>query len=271
MELLLLLLLGFAAGMLSGLLGIGGGMIFTPVMFYLFNGQGVDDPVKWTIGTSLFCGFMSALSSAITQIHKYRLFMRDAIWLSAFGIFGTWLAQQIVNSGYYNKGPFAVLFSLVLFYTAYRFFANNQSSIEMKRALPRPNDLRIGDNALVGGISGLVSSLVGIGGGIVVVPFLTLLYNQHIRKVVVTSTFVVVILALSGWLQFGLLSTTSKGISSFTWGYVDFGAALPLVIGSFIGAITGVRVAHRVNRKRLQQLFGFLAIALALKLWWDFL
>jgi uncharacterized protein len=271
MALLLLLLLGFAAGMLSGLLGIGGGMIFTPVMFYMFNDQGVDDPVKWTIGTSLFCGFMSALSSAVTQLHKYRLFIKDALWLSAFGIFGTWLAQQVVNSGYYNKGPFAVLFSLVLFYTAYRFFANNQSSIEKKRALPRPKDLRIGDNALVGGTSGLVSSLVGIGGGIVVVPFLTLIYNQHIRKVVVTSTFVVVILALAGWVQFGLLPTATNGISRFTWGYVDFGASVPLVIGSFAGAVTGVRVAHRVNRMRLQQLFGVLAILLGLKLWWDFL
>lgn len=269
MEFLILLALGFAAGILSGLLGIGGGMIFTPVMFYLFQFYGVDEPVKWTIGTSLFCSFTSALSSVVPQLHKFRLFMREALWLSLFGVAGTWVAQQIVNSGYYDRGPFAVLFSMVLFYTAWRFFAYNKSSIETKRQ-NRPKFLNLPDLAMVGGSAGLVSSLVGIGGGIVVVPFMTLMYHQHIRKVTATSSVVVVLLALAGWFQLAILDA-GTGISSYTLGFVDIGAALPLVIGSFAGALFGLHIAARVNRKRLQQIFGVLAVLLGLKLWWDFL
>lgn len=269
MEFLILLILGFFAGILSGLLGIGGGMIFTPVMFYLFQFYGVDEPVKWTIGTSLFCSFTSALSSVVPQLHKFKLFMRESLWLSLFGVAGTWVAQQIVNSGYYDRGPFAVLFSLVLFYTAWRFFAYNKSSIEDKR-LKRPKFMGASDLALVGGSAGLVSSLVGIGGGIVVVPFMTLMYHQHIRKVTATSSVVVVLLALAGWFQLAILDT-GKGISDITLGFVDIGAALPLVIGSFVGALFGLRIAVHVNRKRLQQIFGVLAVLLGLKLWWDFL
>jgi len=269
-ELILFLVMGFAAGILTGLLGIGGGMIFTPVLFYLFNYHEIAEPVKWTIGTSLFCGFSSAVSSMIPQIHKYRIFLKNALLLSFFGVMGTWLAQQIVNSGYYDRGPFSVLFSLVLFYMAWRFFHNNQQSIEYKRE-HAPIDLTLKDHALVGGTSGLVSSLVGIGGGIVVVPFLTLMYHQHIRTVTLTSTMVVILLAFSGWLQLALLEPLSSGISPYSWGHVDFGAAFPLVLGSAAGALFGVRIAQYVNRKRLQQLFGILAIMLGLKLWWDFL
>lgn len=267
---LLFLLLGFAAGILTGLLGIGGGMIFTPVLFYLFNFHEVADSVKWTIGTSLFCGFSSAVSSIIPQIHKYQLFLKNALLLSFFGVFGTWVAQQIVNSGYYDQGPFSVLFSLVLFYMAWRFFQDNQESIESKRE-HMPKELRLKDHAFVGGAAGLVSSLVGIGGGIVVVPFLTLIYHHHIRTVTLTSTMVVIVLALSGWLQLALLEPLSLGISAYSMGHVDFGAAFPLVIGSAGGALFGVHIAQHVNRKRLQQLFGILAILLGLKLWWDFL
>jgi len=269
MEFLIMLVLGFVAGILSGLLGIGGGMIFTPVMFYLFQFYGVGEPVKWTIGTSLFCSFTSALSSVVPQLHKFRLYLREALWLSLFGVVGTWVAQQIVNSGYYDRGPFAVLFSLVLFYTAWRFFAYNNSSIEQKR-LHRPRAMGAKDHAIVGGSAGLVSSLVGIGGGIVVVPFMTLMYHQHIRKVTATSSVVVVLLALAGWFQLAILDA-GKGISAYSIGYVDIGAALPLVIGSFAGALFGLRIAVHVNRKRLQQIFGVLAVLLGLKLWWDFL
>jgi uncharacterized protein len=269
MEFLIMLVLGFAAGILSGLLGIGGGIIFTPVLFYLFQFYGVGEPVRWTIGTSLFCSFTSALSSIVPQMHKFRLFMREALWLSLFGVVGTWVAQVIVRSEYYDRGPFAVLFSLVLFYTAWRFFAYNKSSIEHKR-LNKPRFMGIGDHAMVGGSAGLVSSLVGIGGGIVVVPFMTLMYHQHIRKVTATSSVVVVLLALAGWFQLAILDA-GKGISTYSIGYVDIGAALPLVIGSFAGALFGLRIAVYVNRKRLQQIFGVLAVLLGLKLWWDFL
>lgn len=269
MDEFILLILGFAAGILSGLLGIGGGIIFTPVLFYLFQFYGVDEPVKWTIGTSLFCSFTSALSSVVPQLHKYRLFMREALWLSLFGVLGTWVAQQIVISGYYERGPFAVLFSLVLFYTAWCFFADNKSSIEQKR-LQRPKLLAIGDHALVGGSAGLVSSLVGIGGGIVVVPLMTLMYHQHMRKVTAMSSVVVVVVALAGWIQLSILDA-GMGITEYSIGYVDLGAALPLVMGSFAGALFGLRLGAYSNRKRLQQIFGVLAVLLGLKLWWDFL
>jgi uncharacterized membrane protein YfcA len=267
---ILFLILGFTAGILTGLLGIGGGMIFTPVLFYLFNYHEIPDSVKWTIGTSLFCGFSSAVSSIIPQLHKHQLFLKNALFLSLFGVFGTWIAQQIVNSGYYDRGAFSVLFSLVLFYMAWRFFQDNQQSVESKRE-HMAVDLTMKDYAFVGGMAGLVSSLVGIGGGIVVVPFLTLVYHHHIRTVTLTSTMVVILLAFSGWIQLALLEPSSPGLSQYSWGHVDFGAALPLVIGSAGGALFGVRIAQHVNRKRLQQLFGLLAILLGLKLWWDFL
>lgn len=270
MEFLGFTLLGVLAGILAGLLGIGGGTIFTPVLLYVFSHGGLEQPVKWTIATSLFCSFNSALVSSLQQIHKYRLFLRDALGLSISGIAGTWIAQAIIHSGYYDKRAFALLFSGVLCYTAYRFLNNNVISIENKRQ-HRHRALELRDMAYVGLSSGLVSSLAGIGGGMVIVPAMTFIYHQHLRKVIATSSLVVVLVALAGWLQLALATVDEVGMSPYTWGYVDFGAATPLVIGSFSGALIGVRLGQHVNKKNLQRIFGFVAIALALKLWWDFL
>jgi len=270
MEFLGFTLIGVVAGILAGLLGIGGGTLFTPVLLYVFSDGGVSEPVKWTIATSLFCSFNSALVSSLQQIHKYRLFIRDAIGLSLFGIAGTWIAQWIIHSGFYNKSAFALLFSAVLLYTAYRFLTNNSISIEKKR-LHRHRELVFHDMALIGLSSGLVSSLAGIGGGMVIVPAMTMLYHQHIRKVIATSSLVVVLVALAGWLQLALETVKESGISSYTLGYVDLGAATPLVIGSLSGAVIGVRLGQYVNKKTLQRIFGFIAILLALKLLRDFI
>jgi len=270
MEFLGFALLGVVAGVLAGLLGIGGGTIFTPVLLYVFNQGGVTEPVKWTIATSLFCSFNSALVSSLQQIHKYRLFVRDAIGLSLFGIAGTWIAQWIIHSGFYDKRAFAFFFSAVLLYTAYRFLNNNTTVIEKKR-LYRHRELELHDQALIGLSSGLVSSLAGIGGGMVIVPAMTLLYHQHIRKVIATSSLVVVLVALAGWLQLALVPVDASGITHYTLGYVDFGAATPLVMGSLSGAVIGVRLGQHVNKKTLQRIFGLIAILLALKLLRDFL
>lgn len=270
MEFIGFTLLGVLAGILAGLLGIGGGTIFTPVLLYVFSHGGLEQPVKWTIATSLFCSFNSALVSSLQQMHKYRLYVREALGLSLFGVSGTWLAQGIIHSGFYNKSAFALVFSLVLVYTAYRFLNNNVISIEKKR-LHRHRALEPWDMAIVGVSSGLVSSLAGIGGGMVIVPAMTFIYHQHLRKVIATSSLVVVMVALAGWLQLALMNVREVGITAYTLGYVDFGTATPLVIGSFSGALIGVQLGHYVNKKNLQRLFGFISIALALKLWWDFL
>lgn len=73
-ELLLLLLVGLVAGVLAGLLGIGGGIIFTPVLFLLFEGAGVEDPVLWTIASGLFCTFIAASGSIVRQYLQNNIF-----------------------------------------------------------------------------------------------------------------------------------------------------------------------------------------------------
>ena len=76
MTILILLLLGLFAGVMSGLLGIGGGTIFTPVLFYFFNDAGVENPELWTIGTSLFCTFSATSGGTIRQIQQKSAFLK---------------------------------------------------------------------------------------------------------------------------------------------------------------------------------------------------
>ena len=89
----ILLLLGIAAGVLAGLFGIGGGILFTPILFLLFNDAGVSDPVLWTIGSSLFCTFIASTGSSLRQYRQDNFFLKEG---TAVGLLG---AAGVTESG----------------------------------------------------------------------------------------------------------------------------------------------------------------------------
>ena len=74
-----LLVIGIFTGIIAGIFGIGGGVLFTPILFFLFNSAGVEQPVAWTIGTSLFCTFSAALSSSIQQRNQKNSYLKEGI------------------------------------------------------------------------------------------------------------------------------------------------------------------------------------------------
>src|SRR5690554_768580 len=102
--------------MIAGLMGVGGGIIFTPVLFFLFENAGVQDPVVWTIGSGLFCTFIAAFGSTIRQHLQKNMFWKEGIVLGIMGAIGIYLGKLIVVSKYYSETEFAIFFSLVLLY-----------------------------------------------------------------------------------------------------------------------------------------------------------
>lgn len=265
-EIFILLIIGTIAGLIAGLMGVGGGIIFTPVLFFLFDHAGVKDPVIWTIGSGLFCTFIAASGSTIRQYVQKNMFWREGIVLGLMGAIGVSIGKQLLTSKYYSEVEFVIFFSLVLLYAAFMMFKRGKDvQSESEREY---RDLGVRKSFIAGGIGGIVAALAGVGGGSVMTPIMNLVYKQPFRKAVSISQLAMTIMIFTGWFQLAMAENSLSGITPYTLGFVDFGAALPLSIGGLFGGFTGAFLNHRINRKILQWGFAVLAVIMAGRLLW---
>jgi uncharacterized membrane protein YfcA len=256
--------IGIISGFLAGLLGIGGGLLFSAVLFYIFSNSGLANPVKWTVGTSLFCVFTTSLSSIYRHYKHENVYIRESLKIGVAGVIGTVVGTLINRSGYYNKEQFVVFFCIVLAYSAYSFIKSNRVAQISNSGTEK--EIHLKDALLIGGIGGSVATLAGVGGGVVIVPFLTLVYHKSIYKTVSISAFSIMWISMFGWLQFALLYHPLQSLTSHSVGYLDFGTALPLIIGGFIGARLGVWANQKIKPKILHWIFATFALLIAIRL-----
>lgn len=266
-DLFILLLLGLFAGVLAGLMGIGGGIIFTPVLFFLFEGTGVENPVLWTVAGGLFCTFITAFGSTLRQYIQDNMYWKEGITLGLLGAVGVFIGKLVITSPFYDRREFVIFFSVMLIYAAYMMF--RRGSDRKKESDRKYKDLGIPQASVAGGIGGFVAALAGVGGGGIMVPIMNLFYKQPFRKAVSVSQLGMTLMVTTGWLQLALEPGAVAGITPYTIGYVDFGAALPLSIGGLIGGFGGAFLNHKINRKYLQWGFALLAIIMATRLIWS--
>lgn len=261
---LLLLAIGLVAGLLAGLLGIGGGVLFTPILFLLFNEAGVSQPVVWTIGTSLFCTFIAATGSSIRQFRQQNFFWKEGLQVGLLGALGVWVGKQVATASFYTEQVFAVFFSLLFFYVAYIFFQRGRAmNDETETASPSVDFVKA---SITGGAGGFVAALAGIGGGSVMVPVMNLYYRLSFQKAVSVSSLAIVFISLSGWGQFAFFSGAGPSLSGYALGVVDLGAALPLSIGGLTGGFLGALINLKIKRQYLQYGFAVLALVIVVKL-----
>lgn len=262
-TLLILLGLGVIAGIIAGIFGLGGGILFTPILFVVFSDAGVEHPVVLTIGSSLFCTFIAAVGSSLRQFGQHNFYWSEGLKVGLFGVAGVTVGKFVVTSSFYSQEIFATLFSLLLVYVAYLFFRRgrqkqhelyfNEATVSWKHA------------GVSGGIGGFVALLAGIGGGGVMVPILNLYYKQPFKKVVSISSLAIVFISLSGWMQLAF-TEAPQSLTNFTLGSVDFGAALPLALGGLGGGFLGALLNLKINRTYLQFGFAVLAVIMSAKL-----
>lgn len=264
MQLFILLILGIVAGIVAGLFGLGGGLLFTPILFVVFSNAGIQDPVVLAIGTSLVCIFVTASGSSIRQYKQDNFYWKEGLKVGILGAIGVTLGKLVITSPYYNKQEFVIAFSLLLLYVAFMFY---------RRGSQQASTLTVDEQAVswnqslvTGGLGGFVAALVGIGGGGVMVPLMNLFYKKDFAKSVSISSFAIVLISFSGWMQLAFSATGVDTLTQFHLGYVDFGAAFPLATGGLFGGFLGALLNLKINRRYLQYAFSVLAIIMAAKM-----
>lgn len=263
---ILLIILGVLAGSIAGFFGVGGGLLFSPILFFLFTSLEVASPVSWTLGTALFCTFIASSSSSIQQRSDQNMFWKEGVTIGVFGAFGIYFGKLIVTSGYYTEDVFVSLFVLLLLFVSVMFYRRSQSIVTLQLA---PENLNVAKMSGAGAMGGLVAALAGVGGGIVLVPIMNLLYRLPIVKTVSISSLAIVLISFSGWIQYAFWVESPEGLTNYTLGFVDFGTGFPLIVGAFAGGLLGVKLNKKVNASRVQLGFSILVIVIAISMIWS--
>jgi uncharacterized protein len=252
LEIISLLIVGGFVGVIAGLLGVGGGVIIVPVMVWLYHATFPSDHLmQIALGTSLATIVITSLSSIYAH-HCHRAILWTVMLQLTPGIIigallGAWLADQL-SSNLLHQG-----FAVFLFIVA------AQMGLGKPPAAHRQLPGKLAMN-LVGSTIGIISSLVGIGGGSLTVPFLVWC-NISIRHAVATSSACAFPVAIAGTIGFIINGFNVPNLPDWSIGYVYLPAFLAIVPTSLLFAPVGARLAHTlptVTVKRFSA--GFLTI-----------
>jgi len=257
-ELLIYLALGATAGLLAGLFGVGGGLIIVPVLAWVFIGQGMDTSVimHLAIGTSLASIWLTSIMS-IRAHHRrgavsWSLVKKLVVGIVLGALLGAVIAEQLPTPAL--KRIFGVFELLVaaqmLLVSRYKAHFN----------LPG----RMGFT-LAGTVIGIVSAIIGIGGGTLTVPFLIWCRVPMIQAVA-TSAACGLPIAIAGAFGFIVTGWNVEQLPAWSTGYLYWPAWLGIVLASSITAGLGARLAHKLPAARLRQLFALLLMGLGIKM-----
>ena len=256
----LYLLTGAVAGVMAGLLGVGGGLVIVPALVFAFAARGFDASVLMhlALGTSLASIVFTSLSSL--RAHHARGAVRwDVVQGLTPGIVagtlgGAWLAGGL------TAGLLRGIFVVFVFYVA------TQMLLGFK---PRPSRQLPPRAGLwgAGGVIGTVSSLVGIGGGTLTVPFLGYC-NVGLHQAIGTSAAVGLPIALAGSAGYVWAGWSQAGLPPGTLGFIHLPALAGVVVASVLTAPLGARLAHALPVPALKRVFAGLLYLIGLKMAW---
>ncbi|MEJ2638537.1 MAG: sulfite exporter TauE/SafE family protein [Desulfosarcinaceae bacterium] len=259
-TLLLYSLVGAVAGVLAGLLGIGGGLVIVPLLVFCFSLQGVAGTVimHLALGTSLASIIFTAVSSSMAH-HRRGAVHWDVVRRIVAGILlgtflGTCLAARI------STAVLKLLFVIFLYYVATQMIINRK---------PKPSRQLPGALGMfgIGNIIGAISSLVGIGGGSLSVPFMVWC-NLSMHDAIGTASAIGFPIAIAGTVGYIVNGLGVADLPRLSLGYVYIPALLGIVCISVLTAPLGARLAHSLPVDRLKKIFALLLYVVATRMLW---
>ncbi|MCC2609975.1 sulfite exporter TauE/SafE family protein [Neorhizobium sp. Rsf11] len=249
---------GMVAGLLAGMFGIGGGAILVPIFFHVFGLLGIAEDVRMqlALGTSLAIIVPTSIRSFMA--HRQRGSVDTALlrgWIVAVPL-GTLIATVIAAKA--SSVELRLIFAVIALALAFRMIFN-RASWKLGDDLPG-NPLKF----MVGTGIGVLSGLMGIGGGVLNNTFMTL-YGRSIHQAVATSSGVGVLISLPGLAGYVWGGWGVPGLPPFSTGYINWLAVLLLIPITLYMAPIGARLAHAMSKRQLEAGFGIFLIVISLQ------
>lgn len=253
----ILLAVGAVAGTLAGLLGVGGGIVIVPVLYWLTEmgmlGVAPDVAIHFAVATSLMSIIPTSISSARAHHRKKSIdlpmFRAWAPFMFGGALVGGLLAANV--NATMLSGIFGIIATVVVINML------NPKPLALADAPPSSPIAR----AAIAGPIGMFSAMMGIGGGTLSVPIMTLL-SFPVHRAVGTASLFGLIIAVPGILGYAFAGQNIPGLLAYSVGYINIPSAVIISVATFFFAPLGVKIAHSLNAQRLRIAFAvFLAIS----------
>ncbi|HVI07956.1 MAG TPA: sulfite exporter TauE/SafE family protein [Candidatus Binatia bacterium] len=248
---LLLVVLGFFAGLLGALTGIGGGILLTPILALHFG-----IPIREAIGTSLVAVITTSAASSSVHLQRHTTDIRLGMTLELATSLGAAVTAYLVD--YFNRNWLEGLFAAFLLYSSITILVR-RGRIKDETPMPangvvtippyEPQRYPLGLSASL--VAGGLSGLLGIGGGPIKVPVMFIFMNVPLMVATATSNFMIGVTAAASALVY------------YRRGDILVELAAPLAVGVFLGSLLGARLAPRIHTKYVVYLLVAIMLYLA--------
>ena len=253
------------AGFMAGLLGVGGGIIMVPALYYAFTVLDFDIITRMhlSVGTSLAIIIPTSIISTKTHMEYDAV---DFKMVKSFGLFiltgviaGTFLAVNM-------KTP-----ALVLFFSIFAFIVGLFFIFLREQLVENPKAISNFVKKISGVIIGFISVPLGIGGGSLMVPFMRT-FGYDIRKSIGTAAAVGFLIALSGTITMITGGKIINNVSSpFSFGYINLLGFIVFVPVTMIMARLGAKAVYKIDKKLLSKIFGTFLIIVSFRSFIEYL
>ena len=263
--LIVLALAAAVAGFMAGLLGVGGGIIMVPALYYAFTVLDFDIVTRMhlSVGTSLAIIIPTSIISTKTHMEYDAV---DFKMVKSFGIFilcgviaGTFLAVNL-------KTP-----TLVLFFSIFAFMVGLFFIFLREKLVDNPKKISEIVKNISGVVIGFISVPLGIGGGSLMVPFMRT-FGYDIRKSIGTAAAIGFLISLTGTITMILGGKIIDNINTpFSFGYINLLGFIVFVPVTMFMARLGAKAVYKINKKLLSKIFGSFLLIVSIRSFFEYL
>jgi len=250
---------GVFAGLLAGLLGVGGGIVIVPVLFFLFQSFGVSAESAMVVATATSLATIVPTSiSSIRSHHQkgnvdFALLKRWAVFILVGVLAGSWLVTRVDGS------LLTALFGIIATLSALNMLFRTGKTAVFNQL---PNTA---GQSVMGSSIGFFSAMVGIGGGTLSVPILSL-YNYPAHKAVGTAAAIGLLISLPGALTMLTMGTTPADAPAGTYGLVNLVGFICIVPLTVLFAPVGASIAAKLDAVKLKKVFAIVLLITGLRM-----
>ena len=251
--------LGVIAGFLSGLLGIGGGIVLVPALIYLLPTLPQVSESNVTIvaiATSLFTIIITAFSSGRSHYKKGNVDLSMTIPVALAVAITSIIASNVAAN--LSSRALTTIFAILLSVLALQIYRGSKKVSEQDKT-PNKGQLMLG-----GSLTGFLASLAGLGGGAILVPYLTYI-GTNIRKSIGTAAACGMVVATFGSIGY-LVAGWQFNDSKEFFGFVHWPSALMIMLFSYFSAPLGVKAGQKLNQMQLKKVFAVFMMLVSAKL-----